>query len=89
MSFRDVPRTLSNIYDGDFCKKKLNGFYPLTIFVKQAPSQILDRVLDKSLSFTFDVLVDIIELIQDSSPTFVFRLCALSSGVKDLTKIKG
>ena len=49
-AYRGVFRTLSNIYNGAFFVKILNGFKLLTIFEKNAPLQMFDWVENKSLA---------------------------------------
>ena len=49
-AYRDVFRTWSNLYNGAFFAKILNGLKLLTIFAKKAPSQIFDWVENKLLA---------------------------------------
>ena len=46
---KDVFRTQSNIFDGAFFAKAINGFQPLTIFAKGFPYQMFDWVLNTPL----------------------------------------
>ena len=39
-------RSLSNIYDGVFFAKTVNGYEPLTIYPKKASSKMSERVLN-------------------------------------------
>ena len=45
---RGIFRTQSNIYNGVFFAKIVNGFWQFT-FVKKVPSKMFDRVLNMSL----------------------------------------
>ena len=49
-AYRDVFRTLSNIYKGAFFAKILNSFKLLTIFEKKIPSQMFDWVENRNLA---------------------------------------
>ena len=49
-AYRDVFRTLSNIYKEAFFAKILNSFKLLTIFEKKIPSQMFDWVENRNLA---------------------------------------
>ena len=54
-TYRGVFATWSNIYNGAFFAKILNGFKLLTIFARKAPSQMFNwvenRLLAKDLKY--------------------------------------
>ena len=49
-AYRDVFRTWSNLYNGAFFAKILNGLKLLTIFAKKVPSQIFDWIENRLLA---------------------------------------
>ena len=51
-SYRDVISTLSNIYNVDFCQKVVKSKI-IYYFHKKAPWEVLNRVLNTSLSYSF------------------------------------